>query len=50
MEEKQKTLGYEETMKVDVENISRKKPYGDQYMKLSILHFLQKRIFSHHNF
>ena len=40
LEEEQKTLKYQETMKVDVKNISRsKKTYGDQYMKLFILSF-----------
>ena len=47
VEEEQKTLEYQETMEVDVENISKsKKTYGDQYMKLLILHFLKKQIFS----
>ena len=39
MEEEQKTLEYQETMKVDVENISKNK-HGDQYMELFQLHFL----------
>ena len=39
MEEDKRTLGYQETMKVDVENISKNKTIGDQYMKLLILNF-----------
>ena len=32
-------------MKEDVENIDKKKPYGDQYMKLLILNLMKKQIF-----
>ena len=40
MEEEQKNFEYQETMKVDIENIAKnKKPYGDQYMELFMLHF-----------
>ena len=40
MEEKQNTLNYQETMKVDVDNIIKnKKTYGNQYMKLLMLRF-----------
>ena len=43
MKEEQKTLGYQETMKVDVKNIAKNlKTYGDQYMKLLMLRFLKK--------
>ena len=38
MEEDHKILEYQETMKLDVENIA-KKQIGNQYMKLLILHF-----------
>ena len=41
MEEQHKTLEYQETIKVDVENIT--KTNGYQYMKLLILHFFQKQ-------
>ena len=43
MEDEQNTLEYQETMKVDVENTSPKKTYGDQYMQLFMLNFLQKQ-------
>ena len=46
MEEENKTVEYQENMKVDVKNIAKKTPYGDQYMKLLMLHFLKKRIFT----
>ena len=39
MEEDHKMLEYQETMKVDIENIAKKKMDGDQYMKLFMLHF-----------
>ena len=38
MEEYQETVKYQNTLKLDVENIA-KKQYGDQYMKLFMLHF-----------
>ena len=48
MEEEHKIVEYQETMKVDVKNIPKKtKTYGDQYMKLLMLHLLKKRIFLH---
>ena len=47
MGEEQNTLLYQENMKVDVKNIAKKKTYGDQYMKLLMLHFMKKRIFFH---
>ena len=49
MEEYQKTLEYQERIKLEVENIAKNKSCGDQYMTLFILHFLQKQIFSHQN-
>ena len=42
MGEDQKTLEYQETMKLDVENISRNKKLNEyQYIRLFMLHFLQ---------
>ena len=39
IKEAQKTLEYQETMKVDVKNIAKnKKTYRDQYLKLFTLH------------
>ena len=39
----QKTVEYQETLKIYVENIGKKiYIYIDQYMKLSMLHFLRK--------
>ena len=41
MEEHKKTLEYQETMKVEVENIANNIiTYVDQYMKLFMLHFM----------
>ena len=40
MEEEQESVEYQETLKVDVENIAKNKiKQGDQYMKLFMLHF-----------
>ena len=41
MEEEQNNFEYQETMKVVVENIAKnkRKPHGDQYMKLSLPNF-----------
>ena len=41
MKEEQKILEYQETMKVDVENIA--KTIREQYMKSLILHFLRQQ-------
>ena len=41
MDKEQKTLEYQEAMKVTVGNIPKNKKNGDQYMKLLILQFLQ---------
>ena len=46
MEEDHETVEYQETLKLDVKNIAKNKnKYGDQYMKLFIIHFLRKTIF-----
>ena len=47
MEEEQKNVEYQETLKVDVKNISKINKYEDQYMKLLMLNFSNKQIFSH---
>ena len=42
MGKEQKTLEYQETMKVDVKNITKNpKIHGDQYIKLLLLNFLK---------
>ena len=46
IEEKQKTLEYQEKMNVDVENTTNKKnKIGDQYTKLLIIDFAAKKLF-----
>ena len=48
MKEERNNLKYQEILNVYVKNINQtKKQYGNQYMKLLMLHFLKKRIFSH---
>ena len=44
-------MEHQENMKVGVEDIKKnKKTYGNQYMKLFMLHSFYKQIFPHHNF
>ena len=46
MEEEQKTVEYQETMKVDVENISpQKKTHGDQYEVIDTSFFEETYVF-----
>ena len=49
MEEEQKNLEYQKTMKGDVENIARDKKIGDLYVKLLIISFC-RNIFSTRHF
>ena len=50
IEEKQKTLEYQEKMNVDIENISSFKIYfGDQYMKLLKIHIFKKQNYFQYN-
>ena len=37
---------YQETLKIDVKKIAKKRQYGGQYMKLLMLRFMKKQIFS----
>ena len=47
MEEYQKTLEYQETMKFDVENIFKNRTkIGYQYMKVLMIHILQQQKYS----
>ena len=49
--EDQNTVVYQETLKIDVKNINKKLiKHGDQYIKLSMLHFSKKLTFSHKSF
>ena len=46
MEEEQKKIGLLRNYESICRKYCPKKPYGDQYVKLLILHFLKKQIFS----
>ena len=41
MKEEVNNLKYQEKMNVDIENIASKKKFGDQYMKLLMIHILK---------
>ena len=46
MKENKKTLGYQETINVDIEKLPVKNNhFGDQYMKLVMIRFLKKQFF-----
>ena len=47
-EEEQNNVEYQEILKGYVKNITKK--YGDQYMKLLMLHLLKRRIYFHKSF
>ena len=43
MKEYKNTLEYQETVNVDIENIaSKKNHFGDQYMKLLMIHIMKQ--------
>ena len=50
MKEEKKTLEYQETMNVDIENIASKdNHFGDQYMKLLKIRILKKENYFQQN-